>query len=98
MGASCDAKKVGDEKHCQDMGLIPNHAYSLMDVQDLKGTRFKTIFFYIFVKSALFLLSKCLFAEGGSLVTVLKSTIVRYFVRSTANLLSVVFQKENDMF
>ena len=27
-----------------------------------------------------------------------KSTIVRYFVRSTANLLSVVFQKENDMF
>ena len=30
--------------------------------------------------------------------SVLKSTIVRYFVRSTAHLLSVVFQKENDMF
>ena len=30
--------------------------------------------------------------------SVLRSTIVLYFVRSTANLLSVVFQKENDMF
>ena len=30
--------------------------------------------------------------------SVLKSTIVRYFVRSTANLLSVVCQKGNDMF
>ncbi|KAK3109004.1 hypothetical protein FSP39_020792, partial [Pinctada imbricata] len=39
MGASCDLDKSLGERHYEEMGLIPNHAYSLLDVQEVQGNK-----------------------------------------------------------
>ena len=77
--------------HFQKFGFIVDNHYALLWAPNAYGD----ILMRIFTPCLVF---QCVFHDFQCLITLLHAlsvALVRYFVRSTANLLSVVFQKEN---